>query len=47
MDGANRGSHGLTAYASIFRGSMGKFVGGFSSLLGVQSSLFVELMALS
>jgi len=44
MNGVPRGSRGLLSYASIFRGSMSDFVGGFSFFLGVQFSLVTEFM---
>ena len=42
-DGAARGYSGLAACGSIFRGSMGEFIGVFSAVLDVQAALVAEL----
>jgi len=43
-DGAARGCLGFSACAGIFRGSRGEYIGSFSSFLGIQKSLYVEVM---
>jgi len=43
-NGAARGCPGFSACANIFRGSRGEYIGNFSSFLGVQKSLYVEVM---
>jgi len=42
IDGATKGSSGLATCGGIFRESMGEFIGGFSSFLGVQDALIAE-----
>jgi len=41
-DGTARGYSGLAACGSIFRGSMGEFIGAFSAFLDVQTTLVAE-----
>ena len=41
-DGVARGSPGLATRGGIFRGSMRKFIGGFSAFLDVQTALVAE-----
>jgi len=42
INGAARGSPGLVTCGGIFHGSMGEFVGGFSTFLDVQTALVAE-----
>ena len=44
IDGAARGCPGFTTCAGIFRGSRSEYIGSFSSFLGVQKSLYAEVM---
>ena len=41
---ATRGSPSIVDYVVKFRGSLNKYVGGFSSFLSVQSSLYYDIM---
>jgi len=41
-NGAAKGSPSLATCGGIFRGSMEKFIGGFSTFLGIQTTLVVE-----
>ena len=43
-DSAARGCPGFSACVGIFRGSSGEYIVSFSSFLGVQKSLYVEVM---
>jgi len=43
-DGATRGCLGFSTCAGIFRGSRGEYIVSFSFFLGVQKSLYVEVM---
>jgi len=43
-DGAARGCPGFSACGAIFRGSSGEYIGSFFSFLGVQKSLYAEVM---
>ena len=43
-DGIARGCPSFSACVGIFRGSKGEYIGSFSSFLGVQKSLYVDVM---
>jgi len=44
IDGVARGCLGFAGCAGIFRGSRGEYISSFSSFLGVQKSLYAEVM---
>jgi len=44
MDGATCGSPSLIACGGIFRGSLGEYIYGFSTFLGIHTSVYVEII---
>lgn len=43
-DGTSTGSPGFTACAGILKDSRGEYIGSFSAYLGIQNSLYAEIM---